>query len=114
MSTGTVLIILTQALILGLFAGLLYYRARFQVDLERVAGALAAKLLEDYRGELHTLDESGTRQYFRERYIALVATFGLPGQGTDWVVDRGWAYILEAQKDWAPDPNIGKEFSFYG
>jgi hypothetical protein len=82
------------------------------VDVERVAQALAATVLDDYAGMLEELEPAGTRQYLRTQYMRLVSRYGLPGEVCNPVADRAWAIII-ATRGGTPDAATSDEFAFY-
>lgn len=106
------LVIALQLLTLAAVATYVVYCARFSIDLERVAGAIAASLLETYAAEIETLEPEGTKRHARTRYLELCAFAGLPERAADWVAGRVWEYVAKAQGTEPAQVNR-KEFSFY-
>ena len=78
------------------------------LDLDAVARALAGRLLADY--EATSLDQLGTMNYLRTRYMRLVADYGLPADCCSDVAGRAWSIVARAKGD-----DVGSEpaFKFY-
>jgi hypothetical protein len=82
------------------------------IDLQRVAQALAAGILDDYAGMLDELNPTSTTQYLRTQYMRLVGRYGLPGEPCNEVADRAWAIVAKARGG-APDAATSAKFAFY-
>ena len=78
------------------------------LDLDAVARALARRLLADF--EADSLDQRGTMNYLRTRYMRLVADYGLPDDCCNDVAERAWAIVALARGE-----DVGAEpaFQFY-
>ena len=73
---------------------LVVYVTRYRLDVGRVAGVMAADLLE--RSDPRELSEAAVRAFVRERYAAMCALFGLPSAPADAIADRVWGYVTAA------------------
>ena len=71
-----------------------FWRTRFRIDIGRIAGVMAADLLE--RGDAETLTEAAIRAFVRERYATMCALFGLPSGPADAIADAVVAYVTQA------------------
>ena len=74
--------------------GFVLWRLRYRIDAGRIAGVMAADLLE--RGDANTLTETAIRTFARERYATMCALFGLPTAAGDAIADRVVAYVAQA------------------
>lgn len=88
-----------QALTLLILLAYAIWQWRYRFDVGRVADVMAADLMERYRDDLHTLSQKGVRDFARNRYLQLAATFGLPSGLVDVVCDRVAKTIADAQGD---------------
>ena len=70
-------------------------RSRFVFNPKLTANIFAAQLLDDYSAD--ELNETGVKQYATDRYMRLVATFGLPSSAVDSVANHCWSTISQAQ-----------------
>jgi hypothetical protein len=86
---------------------------RATVDLDLVARVLAHRILDGNNGDSLPFDEYGTTQQLKTAYVRIAIETGLPVNAQSEVARRAWAYIAKAQEDEQPDPETGKEFSFY-
>ena len=84
---------------------------RYLVNTDRIADNLAAQLLKDYQGRLHTLEN--VEGYVREQYMQLVAMWGLPAGAVGKVTRRVLAILQDSQAGFVPD-TVQPGFSFYG
>jgi hypothetical protein len=81
-------------------AALLYlirYVTRYRLDIGRIAGVMAADLLEN--NQIAELSETAIRTFVRERYATMCALFGLPSAPADEIADRVYAYVVAALGD---------------
>jgi len=81
------------------------------VSLDLVARALASDLLRTHN--IDVLDEYGTLQELRRRYVLVAVETGLPVTVQAQVAQMAWGYIVAARSTQA-QPTHRKEFSFYG
>lgn len=103
MMTLLYLTVTLQALTLAAVLLYLAWRARWSVDLERVAGALAADILEGHEDAVFALEPFGTRAMARTRYLGLCGIAGLPERAAGWVAGRVWSYVEKAQSMARPE-----------
>lgn len=81
------------------------------IDVQRVAQALAAGILDDYAGMIDELDPSATTQHLRTQYMRLVSRYGLPAEVCNEVADRAWSLIAKARGN--EDAATSGKFAFY-
>lgn len=81
------------------------------IDLDLVARALASDMLRMHGHEVSTLDEYGTVRELKRKYAVLATETGLPVAAQRKVAEMAWTHLQAAGA--SPDPNRGKEFSFY-
>lgn len=91
------IILIIQLITLAAIGAYIVYRLRWSVDLDRVAGAIAANILERYEGDVWVLDSYGTQTMARTKYLELCGISGLPERAADWIGRRVWSYIERAQ-----------------
>lgn len=94
----TLLVLLTLANTAVLAYALLYNR-RWRIDTARIAGAIAANLIDRYGGDTWRLDEAGTKRAARERYLELCGAFGLPETAVTDIAAGVWALIAPTRED---------------
>ena len=70
------------------------YVTRYRLDVGRIAGVMAADLLE--RSDPRELSETAVRAFVRERYASMCALFGLPSGPADAIADRVWGHVTAA------------------
>jgi hypothetical protein len=109
----TYLILTLQLLTLAAVLAFVAWRLRWSVDLERVAGAIAADILERHEDVIYTLEPFGTRALARSRYLALCGLAGLPEGAADWVADRVWGYVVKAQNRRPETAGEGEVIALY-
>lgn len=103
-----VILALLNALTFAAVVFYVVYRLRWSVDLERVAGAIAADILERHEDNVWVLEPFGTKGLVRTRYLELCAIAGLPESAADWTARRVWAYVEKAQAlEDAPAADLG-------
>ena len=78
--------------------------------LDLIARALASDLLRTHN--IDVLDEYGTLQELRRRYVLVAVETGLPMHVQAQVARLAWGYIVAARSAQA-QPTNRKEFSFY-
>lgn len=81
------------------------------IDLDLVARALASDMLRLHGPDVATLSEQGTVRELQRKYALLAIETGLPMAAQRAVARMAWAHLRAAGAP--PDPNRGKEFSFY-
>lgn len=75
----------------------LVWHRRWAIDPDRIGGAIAARLLDLYAGEVETLSEDGVNKHARERYLELCGAFGLPETAVVRVTTVAWRQVAAAQ-----------------
>lgn len=96
----TTLVIFTFVLVLLNSAAIAYaaiWQRRWAIDPQRIGGAIAARLLDNYAGETETLSEYGVKKHARDRYLELCGATGLPETAVNRVVDVVWGIVSKAQ-----------------
>lgn len=89
-----VLLLLATAINTAAIVAFVLWQSRYRLDVGRIAGVMAADLLERY--EAGELEETAVRTFVRERYASMCALFGLPTAPGDVIADRVWGHVTAA------------------
>ena len=84
-------------ILLLLHMAFLVWRWRYRFDAGRVADVMAADLIEKYQDDIYQLSEDGVKKYATQRYMEIAASVGLPSAPADFVANRAWDWIAQAQ-----------------
>lgn len=106
-------VFITQIIILAVILTTFFYARtfRFQMDVKQMSRLMAAQLLHDFRDDIHILEQSGTRQRVRQKYLTMCNELGLPTSAVDTIEKLVWKRVHQAQGD-EPTKAL-REFALY-